>query len=412
MNERESDTQDIEYMELKQSTADTPFTETQRTWAEVRLSTIEQNYRAICQQANTPVLCVVKANAYGHGAVPVARRLAACGAPYFAVATVKEAVELRTNGITTPILILGYVAREEMETVARQHITATVYDTETAMLLSKAASRVGESVTVHYKIDTGMTRLGFATWSQTDSQHTIHAILDCARLPYLHSEGIFTHFAVADTSNTANVAYTRLQYERFATICDALQTAGLDLPLRHCANSGAIQQYGEMHKSIHPPIYESMKRAGIILYGYRADPALPAVMKLQPAMTVKARVAQVREIPADTTVSYGRTFQTTAPTRLAVVTIGYADGYLRTGSGQAHMLLHGVRVPVVGRICMDMCMLDISALPDDDSVCRGDEVTVFGDIGWTADDVAQAAGTISYEVLCAVSCRVPRIYLA
>ena len=174
---------------------------------------------------------------------------------------------------------------------------------------------------------------------------------------------------------------------------------GLDLPLRHCANSGGIQHYEAMHCT--------MTRAGIILYGYRPDPSVPPMLDLRPAMTVKARVVQVRDIPAHTTVSYGRTYETGAPTRMAVISIGYADGFLRTGSGRAHVVLGGAKAPVLGRICMDMCMVRV---PDGAQVCRGDEVTVFGPAVWTAEDAAAAADTISYEVVCAVSRRVPRFY--
>lgn len=366
-----------------------------RAWTEISLRAIEHNYREICRQSKSPVLCVVKADAYGHGAVRVAQRLQELGAPYFAAATVPEAVELREHGISAPIMILGYVHETDMEDIARYQIAAPVYDRETAELLSAAADRAGIPITVHYKLDTGMTRLGFPSW---EAERTVSDILACSRLPGLKSEGIFTHFADADTLDGG--AYTARQYERFCSICEALSAAGLDLPLRHCANSGAIQQYESMHGT--------MTRAGIILYGYRPDPAVPPVLDLVPAMAVKARVVQVREIPAQTAISYGRTFETREATRVAVLAIGYADGFLRTGSGKAQVLLGGVRTPVLGRICMDMCM---ARIPDGVTVRRGDVATVFGAEGLTADDVAAAASTISYEVLCAMRQRMPRIYV-
>ena len=365
-----------------------------RTWAEIDLGAIEHNYRVICEQAQAPVLCVVKADAYGHGAVQVAKRLEKMDAPYFAVATIPEGVELREAGIETPILILGYVDEKDMDTAAQYGITVPVYDRETAELISAAAERTGKPVTVHYKLDTGMTRLGFPSW---ECEQTVQDILACSKLPGLISEGIFTHFAVADVPSGEE--YTELQYKRFLDVCEGLQAAGLDLPLRHCANSGAIQTYEKMHCT--------MTRAGSILYGYRPDASVPPVLDLKPAMTVKARVVQVRDIPANTTISYGRTFETAEPTRMAVISMGYADGYLRTGSGKAQVLLGGVKAPVLGRICMDMCMVRI---PEGVDVHRGDEVTVFGPEGWTAEDAADAAGTISYEVLCAISRRVPRFY--
>ena len=366
----------------------------QRAWAEIDLGAIVHNYRVICQQAHSPVLCVVKANAYGHGAVQVANRLQEIGAPYFAVATIPEAVELREHGITTPILILGYVAKEEMEMAARQHITVPVYDIETARLLSNAAQRTGETITVHYKLDTGMTRLGFPSW---DKERTVQDILACASMPGLYSEGIFTHFAIADVPDGAS--YTAMQYNRFHTVCEALQSAGLSLPLRHCANSAGIQSYTETH--------ETMTRAGIILYGYRPDVSVPYQLPLRPAMTIKARIAQVRDLPAETAIGYGCTFKTSQPIRIAVLTMGYADGFLRTGSGKACVLLNGIKTPILGRVCMDMCM---ALVPEGVSVKRDDKAVIFGASGWTAEDVAQAAGTISYEVLCAVSSRVLRFY--
>ena len=337
-----------------------------RTWAEIDLGAIEHNYRVICEQAQAPVLCVVKADAYGHGAVQVAKRLEKMGAPYFAVATIPEGVELREAGIETPILILGYVDEKDMDTAVQYGITVPVYDRETAKLISAAAERTGKPVTVHYKLDTGMTRLGFPSW---ECEQTVQDILACSKLPGLISEGIFTHFAVADVPS--GEAYTELQYKRFSDVCEGLQAAGLDLPLRHCANSGAIQTYEKMHCTM-------------------------TVLDLRPAMTVKARVVQVRDIPANTTISYGRTFETAEPTHMAVISMGYADGYLRTGSGKAQVLLGGVKAPV--------------RIPEGVDVHRGDEVTVFGPEGWTAEDAADAAGTISYEVLCAISRRVPRFY--
>ncbi len=366
-----------------------------RAWAEIDLGAIEHNYNVIRKKAGSPVMCVVKADAYGHGAVRVASRLQEMDAPYFAVATMDEALELRENGITGNILILGYVGEDEMEAAAKHHITLPVYDGETARLISSAARRAGGPITVHYKLDTGMTRLGFPAW---EHERVANEILDCAALPGLESEGIFTHFAAADVPK--GTGYTTIQFDRFAKICDSLEESGLKLPLRHCANSAGIQHHSETHCT--------MTRAGIILYGCRPDTSVPYQLDIRPAMSVKARVAQVRDIPSGTTIGYGRTYQTDKPIRMAVITMGYADGYLRTGSGRARVLIGGVDAPVLGRICMDMCMVQI---PENIEVRRGDEVVIFGQKGWTAEDVAGAAGTISYEVMCAVSKRVPRFYI-
>ncbi len=365
-----------------------------RTWAEIDLGAVCHNYRIICEKAKSPVLCVVKADAYGHGAVQVAKRLQELDAPYFAVATMDEALELRENGITKPILILGFVNKHEMEPAVKNRISLPVYDSETAKLVSEAAENAGGEITVHYKLDTGMTRLGFRSW---EKENTIREILECSRLPGIKSEGIFTHFAAADVPNGKD--YTEMQFSRFSSICDGLKDEGLELPFIHCANSAGIQHYEKTHCT--------MTRAGIILYGCRPDVSVPYQLDLKPAMTLKARIAQVRDIPKNTSISYGRTFTTDKPEKIAVVTIGYADGFLRTGSGKAHVILNGKKTPVLGRICMDMCMVKI---PEGEDVRRGDEATIFGPDALTAEDAAEAAGTISYEILCNVSRRVPRFY--
>lgn len=363
-----------------------------RTWAEIDLQAIEHNYEVICEKSKAPVLCVVKADAYGHGAVQVAKKLEPI-APYFAVATLAEAMELRESGIKKPILLLGFLAKEDMHLAIQNEITVTVYDESVAYALSKAASEQGKTVAVHYKLDTGMTRLGFAAWEA----ETIEKILTVSKLPFLHSEGIFTHFAVADTADGAD--YTKMQYDRFTDICQVLQEQGLALRLKHCANSGALQQYENTHMT--------MTRAGIILYGYRSDASVAPMLDLKPAMTVKTRVIQVRDIPETTSVSYGRTYSTKQKSQIAVIAMGYADGLHRFASGKGQVLIDGKKADILGRICMDMCMVEV---PQGTALSAGDEVVVFGAEKLTADDLAQAAGTISYEVLCAVSKRVPRFY--
>lgn len=369
---------------------------THRAWAEIDLNTIEQNFQNIQRQVgDCGVLCVIKANAYGHGSVPVAKRLQKAGAAYFGVATVPEAVELREQGVTLPILILGYVDEADAALVARYRITAAVYDFETAEMLSAAAMEEGEEIRVHFKLDTGMSRLGFPAHHL---EETAGEILRISKLPGLRPDGIFTHFAVSDEVDGA--AFTAMQQARFEAVCEMLEARGLHLAVRHCANSGAVLQ--------HPGSYMNMVRAGIILYGYYPDRAIPRTLGLRPAMTLKARIVQVHTVDAGSTVSYGRTYEAARDTRLAVLSIGYADGYLRGRPGHASVLLGGRVVPVVGRICMDMCMAE---LPDGLAVRRGDEAIIFGPEGVTAEDVAESVDTITYEVLCAVSSRVPRIYI-
>ncbi len=367
-----------------------------RTWAEVDLGAIEHNFHVIQQYVGNdmPVMAIIKADAYGHGSIRVAERLAAAGAARFAVATVAEAIELREQGVKLPILILGYVGDEDARLIARYDISVPVYDMETAEVFSLAAQQEGSPIRVHYALDTGMTRIGFAA---RHLEQTVQDILHVSTMPGLISEGMFTHFAVADSLDGGE--FTQQQLNEFRTVADALETAGLHIPVKHCANSGGVLQYKEG--------YFDMVRAGIILYGYNPDPSLPQVLDLRPAMTLKARVVQVRDVEPGRTVSYGRTYEVTHPIREAVISIGYADGYFRGGSGRAHVLADGKVAPVLGRVCMDMCMIEV---PDGADVHRGDSVIVFGPDKITADDVAKAANTISYEVLCAVSSRVPRIY--
>lgn len=366
-----------------------------RTWAEIDLGAIEHNFRAIQEYVgDCPIMAIIKADAYGHGSVRVAERLAAAGAARFAVATVSEAIELREQGVKLPILILGYVGDEDARLIARYYISVPVYDRETAQVFSQAAQQEGSPIRVHFALDTGMTRIGFAA---RHTRQTVEEIIRLAALPGLVSEGLFTHFAVADTLDGA--PFTRQQMEEFRAVAQGLDKAGLHIPVKHCANSGGVLQYKDG--------YFDMVRAGIILYGYYPDPSLPQVIDLRPAMTLKARVVQVRQVEPGRTVSYGRTYEVQHPMQQAVISIGYADGYLRAGSGQAQVLVDGKPAPVLGRICMDMCMIEV---PEGAQVKRGDEVVVFGPGPITADEVAHAAGTISYEVLCATSARVPRIY--
>lgn len=380
-----------------------------RTWADIHLDHLTENYRQICDRVHTispetKVLSVVKSNAYGHGAVQAAKALSAEGTDFFAVATALEAVELREAGIEEPILVLGYVDPEEVKLAVQYDFAIALCDSASAQRISAAVQDIADAeIRVHIAINTGMTRIGF----ESDEPHeNAEEIVQAISLPGIRAEGIFTHFAVADIDD--GKAYTEQQAEKFAAICQQLDDKGIDLQYRHCANSAAILQYPDTFARKLPsgrPVF-NMVRAGIILYGYYPDAQTAKTVPLKPVMTVYAHVAQVRETKEGSCVSYGRTYCTEQPTKLAVVTIGYADGYHRAGSGRAVMQVQGKAVPVVGRICMDMCMLDVSGL----EVKPGDIVTVFGDEAVTADTVADAAGTISYEVTCAMSGRVPRFY--
>ena len=368
-----------------------------RTWTEIDLSNLEHNYRAL--RAMLPQGCrflgVVKADAYGHGAVQVARRLETLGAEYLAVACLDEALELRQAGITTPILILGYTPTERAEALLDNGITQTVYDVEMARALSDAAAAAGKTLKIHVKADTGMSRLGWLCGGENLSA-AVETMAQVCALPGLEAEGIYTHFANADGDED----YTMLQFARFLDLLEALKERGITFAIRHCAASAAALKF--------PCTHLDMVRPGIALYGHYPDPSCEGLdgPGLRPVMTLKTRVASVKAVPAGTPVSYGCTHVLDRETKLAALTIGYADGLPRLCSDKLEVLIGGQRAPVVGRICMDMCMADVTGL----DVAPGDEVEVFGE-HLPIEDVAALAGTIQYELLCAVSPRVHRAYL-
>ena len=370
-----------------------------RTWAEVSLPNLTHNYLAL--QSLLPRGCrlmgMVKANAYGHGAVPVAKKLEALEADYLGVATLDEAVELREGGITLPILILGGTDPQYAPQLIRYDLTQTVFDVTTAIALSRGAEEAGGRLTIHIKVDTGMGRLGFLC----DEAHMeasaaeIHAV---CKLPGLLAEGIFTHFAAADEDE----GFTMIQFQRFWDVMEKIERLGYSFSIRHCANSPATLQY--------PSFHLDMVRPGIALYGCYPTPELEGLCDLEPVMSVKSRIAAVREVPAGTSVSYGRTCVLDHDATLAVLPIGYGDGFFRGLSNQYEVLIRGRRAPVAGRICMDMCMVDVTGIP---GVAPGDVATIYGRDGAEAQPVeaaAQALDTISYEILCAVGQRVPRLY--
>ena len=369
-----------------------------RTWAEISLPDLEHNYRALRAMLapGCRFLGVVKADAYGHGAVPVAKKLEELGAEYLAVACLEEAAELREAGVSAPILILGYTPADCAGELLRYELTQTVYDGETARALSRAAQAAGKPLRIHVKADTGMTRLGWLCGGAALGP-ALDAIQAVCALPGLEAEGIYTHFANAD----ADEDYTMAQFTRFLDLLDGLERRGLTFPIRHCAASAAMLKY--------PCTHLDMVRPGIALYGHYPDPSCEGLdgPGLTPVMTLKTRVASVKDVPAGTPVSYGCTHVLERDARLAVLTAGYADGLPRACSDRLEVWLRGRRVPVVGRICMDMCMADVTGL----DAAPGDEAEIFGR-RLPVEEAAALAGTIQYELLCAVSPRVPREYLA
>lgn len=374
-----------------------------RTWAEVDVNAIEYNYRAIRARLSDSCrfMAVVKADAYGHGAVHVARALQSAGADWFGVSNLQEAIQLRKNGITRPILILSYTPPEEAATLAAYGITQTVISGDYARRLNEAAATASVTLPVHIKLDTGMSRVGFFYHDEQTDVQTVEEITAVCSLSHLTAEGIFTHFACADEEN--GDAFTRRQFALFSRAVSLLEQHGCTFALKHCCNSAAALRYPEMQWD--------MVRPGIVLYGLHPSPVIGKHETLRPAMALKTVVTQVKEIPAHTEVSYGCTYKTTRPTRVATVPIGYADGYPRRLSNTAYMLAEGTRVPLIGRVCMDQSLLDVTDLP---AVQEGTVVTVFGtdrDAEYHTDELAATADTINYEIVCDIGKRVPRLFI-
>lgn len=366
-----------------------------RTWAEIDLDALEHNYREARRRTGVKYLGVVKADAYGHGAVQIGRKLEQLGADYLAVSSLDEARELRRNGISMPVLILGHTPPEMVPQLIAYDITQTVSAKAKAEAYSAAAKECGGTLKVHIKVDTGMSRLGFLV--RNDHFHRgVAAIADSCGLPNLEAEGIFTHFSSADEDGEEDEAYTREQFALFCKVLKALEEQGRTFPLRHCANSGALARYPEM--------YLDMVRPGIALYGVGADAKR---LGLQSVMKLKSCVSTIKVFDPQTEVSYGRTFRAQRRTRMGVLPIGYADGLFRGLSDRMAVQTEYGPAAVCGRICMDMTMVDLTDLPD---VHVGDAVELFG-TRQSVDALAEILGTIPYELTCAVSKRVPRLYM-
>ena len=368
-----------------------------RTWAEISLDNLTHNFETIRRQVGpkAKLLGVVKADAYGHGAVRVAKHLERLGAGYLAVSNLDECEELRVNGITLPILMLGFTPADQAGRILKNDMTQAVPNLAIAEAYSSAAVHAGGTMKVHIKLDTGMGRLGF----QCDDAHfdaSLRDILKILALPGLDVEGVFTHFCVSDEAADECVEFTKVQHNRFLRMIDAVETQGnFRFRLHHCCNAGGIASY--------PEWAWDMVRCGIILYG-TGD--LAERMGMKPVMTVKTTVSTIKDFDPDTSISYGRQIFTTRPSRIAVLPIGYADGLFRALSGKLRVLTPYGEAQQVGRICMDMCMIDVTDLPQ---LKVGDEIEVFGE-HQLIETAAKQCGTISYELLCAVSKRVPRYY--
>lgn len=365
------------------------------TWAEIDLDAIQYN---VCQfkkwiPKKTKILCAVKANAYGHGSVPVARAALEAGADYLGVAFLDEALELRAAGITAPILVLGVTPPHAMEQAIQAKITVSVPDEWYFSELEKIAFQLRQKVKYHLKVDTGMTRLGLKP------QEVVPFLQKANGSPFVEAEGIFTHFA---TSDEREKSYYERQYRLFDEIVQQVKSNGFDIPLIHASNSAGAIEFPERS-------YD-MIRMGISLYGFYPSQEVRQAFSLRPAMSLHSKVGMIKQVPPDIGISYGKIYQTTKEESIATLPIGYADGILRSLSNRGQVLIKGKRVPIVGRVCMDQLMIQVDdAMP----VFIGDEVVFYGTQGEeqiSVEEVAQWMGTIHYEVTCLLDWRVPRVY--
>lgn len=369
-----------------------------RVVAEVNINAIKHNYREI--RAHVPneveVMAIVKADGYGHGSKQVAKLLQEEGVNRFAVAIVKEGEELRASGITSPILVLGYTPRADIKALIENDLTQTVFSYEMAKTISDEAVKLGKTVNVHIKVDTGMGRIGFLSCPQS-----IEEVKMIATLPHLNLEGIFTHFSTADEED---ITYTKKQWDIFEGFLTELRAVGIEIPVIHAANSAAIMchSYADLN----------VVRPGIILYGYYPSTYLQGkVLDLEPAMTLKTQVVHVKELPEGSYVGYGRKFYTEGKTKIATIPVGYADGYSRNLGNKGRVLIRGQFAPIVGNICMDQFMVDVTNIK---GVSLEDEVVLFGKQGNNeipVEEIASLLGTINYEIVCMIGKRVPRIYV-
>ena len=390
---------------LKEAAAlkDRYISKRKRFWAEIDMNAAENNFNLIKSKLSkeTKLCCVVKANAYGHGAVYLSKLYEKLGADFFAVSNIEEAMQLRNNGIKTPILILGYTPTSCASILAENNISQSVFSYSYAKELSASAKADGVNVKIHIKLDSGMGRIGF------DSIHninkTVETIAEVCNMDGLVHEGLFTHFALAD-DGADGAEFTRIQYERFTNITNKLASENIEFEIKHCANSATTFEYPEYHLD--------MVRVGVVLYGVAPSNKVRGCEELTPVMSLKSVISMIKEIEEGDTVSYGCTFKAEKKTKIATAPVGYADGFWRSNAQNGtQMLIRGQRVNIIGRVCMDQLMLDVT---DVKGVREGDYITLIGtdkDETITAEDIARNNGTIGYEMICAIGERVPRFYI-
>lgn len=374
-----------------------------RTWAQINLDAINNNILQIKSllKPGTMLCATVKADCYGHGYAFTAAAMCSAGADWFSVSNLAEALQLRRIGISNPILILGYTPPDKARELVYNDISQAVYSEEYAVSLSKEAVRAGVKVNAHIKIDTGMSRIGFLYHDSVEDADIIDEIAEICSLDGINPEGVFTHFANADSQS--GELFTRLQYELFCTAVDSLAQLGVSFEIRHCSNSAAILNFPEMNFD--------MVRAGLILYGHYPSENVRRPIKLVPVMELKTVVSMVKKIPPGTPVSYGGSFSADKELTVATVPIGYADGYPRRVSNKMYMLVNGKKAPILGNVCMDQTVLDVTGI---EGVREGKQITVFGvdnGVYLGIEEIAEKAGLINYEILCGLSRRVPRVYI-
>ena len=362
-------------------------------YVKIDMDAIVSNYRAVKAKTNVPVMAVIKADAYGHGAVQIARLLAP-ECPFFGVSSVSEALELRQAGIDTPILILGHSPVSVFPLLVGQGIRPTVFSYEDALAFSEAAAAKGIIAPLHLAVDTGMSRIGFQA-----TEEAADICAQIARLPHIEIEGLFSHFATADCAELDRSYRQAALFDRFYQL---LLDRGVAVKMRHLDNSAGIMNFS---------CHYDMVRSGIVTYGlYPSDEVSPALLPLKPALSWYSRVSHVKTLPAGRQISYGGTYVTEAPTRVATIPVGYADGYRRALSSNFYVLIHGKKAPILGRVCMDQLMVDVTDIPE---TAVNDTVTLIGTDGAhtiTMEEIAEAAGSFNYEFTCGISRRVCRLY--
>lgn len=374
-----------------------------RTWAEINLDAISNNIKQIKKSLNknTKLMAVVKADAYGHGFFEVSKSILNSGADAFAVATTDEALQLRKSGFDIPLLILGVIFKDDVEKIIQNDIMPVVFGNNFAKFISDTAVKLGKKAKIHIKLDTGMSRLGYVCTQEENIDKICNSILEISKLQNIEIDGIFTHFSKADESDRT---YTDLQFKRFMSVVSRLEDMGIKIPTKHVCNSAGIILY--------PEYQLDMVRCGIITYGLApSDDVDITRLGLKPAMTLKSVITNLKRVHTDSPVSYGGNYIAIDNTKIATIGIGYADGYSRILSNKAKVLINGEYANIIGNICMDQCMADVTKI---NNVNIGDEVILFGNDGnntITVESVAQLMGTINYETICVVGKRVPRVYI-